>query len=224
MRKSDIFIVDDNHQLVFDKEYLRGIPEFKTLLERKMTKEGDFDGRKKLMHWQVFMYIKIVADRFSYPNQGGYNDDEVHKAAIKESKLDPGFKPDKDVLAAIEKFREIQDILLPTLSTISTVLKGIRSADVIAQILLKSINDQIKLYEKKIEDAAQKGESINLADQVLIVDGLIKQLNSVQKMAETIPKTQDTLEKLEERLKKETAGDVVGRGGRTIGNRADPKR
>lgn len=224
MRRSDIYIVDDNHQLIFDKEYLRGIPEFKTLLERKMTKEGDFDGRKKLMHWQVFLYVKIVADRFSFPNLGGYNDDEVHVAAIKESKLDSTFKPDKDVLAAIEKFKEIQDILLPTLSTINTVLKGIRSSDAIAQILVKGINDQIQLYKKKMEDSIRNGETVNIADQILIVDGLLKQLASVQKIAETVPRTQETLEKLEERLKKETAGDVVGRGGKTIGNRADPKK
>lgn len=224
MKKADLFIVDDHHQLILDKEYLRGIPEFKTLLEKKMVRPGDHEGRKKLMHWQIFFYIKLVADKYSYLNQAGRTEEELHIEALKECKLEPTWKPDKDVLAAIEKFREIQEAMLPTLTTINTVLKSIRSSDKIATMLLENIEKQIKLYNGKVNDAMEKGEAANIADLSLILDSLLAGLANVQKIAQTVPKIQETLEKLEEKLQKDTAGDQLGRGGKQIGNRADPKR
>lgn len=223
MRRADIFKVD-GHQLVLDKEYIRGIPEFRTILERKIISEGDYDGRKKLYHWQLFFYIKLVGDMFCYTNMGGYGVKEVHQMAVKDAKLDPAYKPDDEIVAAIKKFTEIQLSLLPTLGTINNVLKGIRLSDKVSQTIIASIEAQLAIYERKIEEANKNGQTANAADMILLVNGLLDHLANLQKIAVNIPKTQEVLEKLEERLKKETAGDTVGRGGRSIGNRAEPTR
>lgn len=224
MKIADIFTVDGHGNLVLDKEYIRGIPEYKTILERKLPTEGDYDGRKKVANWQLFMYIKIVADRFTYPNMGGFEEKEVHEAAIKEAKLDAKYKPDKEILAAIDKFIQIQDDLLPTLKTVHNVRKGIKMSDKIAQQILLNMESQHELYFRRIKEAEDRGETVNEADQVLLVDKMLAQLTNIQKIAIKMPEIVDSLDALEERLTKETAGDKVARGGRKIGNRAIPKR
>jgi exonuclease VII large subunit len=165
-----------------------------------------------------------VADRFSFLNIEGLGDKELHEAACKECKLSPEFKPDKDIKAAIDKFIEIQDRLLPTLKTIHSVLKGIKMSDTIAQTILKNMENQIELYHKRIETATERGETLNEADQILLVDKLLAQLSNLQKIAIKMPEIIDNLETLEERLTKENSGDTVARGGRQIGNRAEPNR
>lgn len=222
MIKADIYKVE-NHNLVLDHEYIRGIPEFKCILERRISSKGDADGRKKLEHWRIFMYIKIVADMFSYPNQEGRNAKDVHIAAIREAGLSADYKPDDEVLAAIEKFKEIQFASLPVLKTIGTILKALKLSDVICKTITDNMEKQIDMYKAKIENSKELGEA-NIADSVILVNGLIEQLGQVNKIAITIPKTQDVLENLEERLKKESAGIGMARGDKKIGNRAEPKQ
>ncbi len=81
---------------------------------------------------------------------------------------------------------------------------------------------QIEVYRLKVE-SIEGVETQNVANGIILINGLIEQLNQVNKIALTIPKTQETLEKLEERLKKESAGSNMVRGGGDKGNRADPK-
>lgn len=223
MKREDIYTVEGG-QLVFNKEYIRGLPEFKVLLEKHIPSKGDADGRKKFEHWKIFMYIKIVADLFSYPNQGGYDDKSVHKAAIKESTLDENFKPNDEIQAAIVKYREIQLAMLPVLNTISIILKACKFSETVCHKIIESMQAALDRYNKMLEEQEKLGQTANVADLTLLVDGLITKLEQVNKLATNIPKTQDTLEKLDERLKKQSSGDTIGRGGKTIGNRADPKR
>lgn len=208
----------ENGLLTFDKEYLRGIPEFKAILERKIVTKGDSDGRKKLENWKLLYYVHIVADLFTYPNQGGYNEKETHKAAVKEAQLPEDFKPDSEIKEAIAKYKEIQLATLPTLSTISNTLKGLKLSDTIVKNIINNIEKQIEVYNKKMES----GEEANLAEGILLVNSMLDQLGSANKVAISIPKTVDVLETLYERLKKESGGATVGRGGKRIGNRADP--
>lgn len=222
MKVSDIYKIEGN-QIVLDKEYIRGIPEYKVILERTIPSKGDHDGRKKLEHWKIFMYIKITADMFCYPNLGGFNDKDTHEAACRESTLGINYKPDDEVKAAIVKFKEIQLAMLPVLKTIRTTLRATRLSDTICESIIKNMEKSIDTYNTKVEEAEKRGEVANIADGVIIVNGLMDQLGQVQKIANMIPKTQETLEKLEERLKKESSGDNIARGGKTVGNRADPK-
>ena len=222
MRREDFYIVENN-QLVLNREYLRGIPEFKCILERDIRVKGDADGRRKAEHWRIFFYIKLRADMFCFPAQEGLSDKEAHKESIKAAGLAENYKPDDEVLAAIEWYKKHQVDHLPVLKTIATVLKATKFSDTICQRIIESMEGMLDRYNKKIKEQEASGETLNIADNILLVNGLIDQLGQVQKIATTIPKTQELLEKLDERLKKESSGDVVGRGGKKIGNRADPK-
>ena len=221
MNPADIFKVE-GHLLVLDQEYIRGIPEYKVILQRKITDKGDADGRKKLEHWKLFMYIKMMADKFVYCSP--YSDKDKHEAACKESGLDLKYKPDDEVKAAIEKFKEIQIALLPVLELIDTVLASLRIANKTCKLLTSNMQKSIEAYEEKVAIAESTGETSNIADSMILVNGLIEQLDKVNKIAINIPKLQSNLEDLRDRLLKQSAGDTVARGGQSIGNRADPKK
>lgn len=206
-----------------DNDYIMNIAEFKNIMRRRIPSVGDADGRKKLENEKHLMYIEMVANLFSYPNQAGFTDKELHKAACKESDLDPSFKPDKEVLAAIDKFKEIQLSCLPTLESVNTSIKGLRLSTVITKTLINNIEKRLEIYNEKVQATLERGEVPNVADEQILIDAFIDQLEKMNKIAITIPKTQEVLEKLQEKLLKESKGAVVARGDKEIGNRADPK-
>ncbi len=214
----------ENHILEIDKDYVRGIPEFRIILERDKGSKGDVDGRKKYYAYKEFYYIYIVADLKSFPNKGGLNEKEVHKAAIKESELEETYKPDKDIKAAITKYRYIQDIENPTLKTLTTVLRGLTTADTISQNIIDNINRAIELQEKVRSEKENNQEPKNAADEAVATANLVGQLKQLLGIANDLPKTIATLETLEIKLAKDEANIKLGRGGKEIGNRADPNR
>lgn len=219
----DIFTIDSYTQLlIIDKDYVRGIPEFKIILERDKGTKGDIDGRKKHRAWKELMYIYMNASFFSYPNKGGYSAKETHLAAIKESGLEENYKPDEEIKAAIEKYKQIHKDILPTLNTIATVLRGLKTADTIAQGIVENIEDTLEILKKAKQNRAE-GEPTNLIQDIANTANLISQLDQVLSIANKLPKTIETLEALENRLKKEISGTNLARGGQEIGNRADPK-
>lgn len=205
-----------------DNDYIMNIPEFKIINRRLIKSLGDADGRKKFENEKHLMYIEMVANLFSYPNQGGYTEKEIHKAACTEAGLDISFKPDKEILAAIDKFREIQLACLPTLESVNTSIRGLRLSTVITKTIIGNIEKKLEKYNQTVEETLSRNETPNIADEQILIDSFIDQLEKMNKIAITIPKTQEVLEKLEEKLLKESKGAVAGRGGKSIGNRADP--
>ncbi|HNQ21309.1 MAG TPA: hypothetical protein PKI46_09630, partial [Bacteroidales bacterium] len=142
----------ENHVLVLDKEYLRGIPEFKVILERQYKVDGDADGRKKRYNYQLLYYVYMVADMFSYPNKEGLGEKDVHLAACKESKLPLDFKPDDEVKEAIAKYREIQIKTIPALATLNTIIRGLKTADTLSRRIILNIESKLEQLEiKKIQ-------------------------------------------------------------------------
>lgn len=228
MINEDIFSVE-NKLLVINKDYVRGVSEFRTILERDKGSKGDVDGRKKFKAWKELFYIYMRASLFSYPNKGGYNEKDCHEAAIKEAKLEENYKPDESIRAAIDKYREIQLASLPTLASITTVLRALRLSDTICQDIIQDIEEKIdhnKVVRKKRKEREEKGDKIeptNIADEMLVIEGLTTRLDKVMGTANKIPNIVETLEKLYERLRKDQSGDNLTRGGREKGNRADPR-
>lgn len=218
----DIFTVESD-VLVINKDYVRGIPEFRTILERDRGSKGDQDGRKKFKAFKEFFYIYMVASLFSYPNKGGYNDKAVHEAGIKEAQLEDNYKPDAEVRAAIEKYKRIQLDSLPTLGVIHSVLRALRVGETITKSIIDAMEDTIALKEKERLAKKEAGEPTDIANDLITVNGLVEQLNQVLKISSKLPDTIETLQSLEERLKKEALGENLARGGKKIGSRADPK-
>lgn len=222
MNRLNIFKLEDGI-IVIDKVELRADPEFRPILERLLKIPGDHDGKKKFGNFKLLHYIKLVADMFSWINQSGYNDKEIHAQAVKESGLDDKYKPDAGIIAAINKYRKIQEDMYPSLGTLTVALRGLRTTRKILDRMTSNMESKLELLDKKKAEAEARGETMNIADEQIIIDQLIKQIEDLNKMSITIPKTLDALEKIEDRLKRESAGDTVARGGKSIGNRADPK-
>ena len=143
------FFKVENNIIIIDKDYVRGIPEFRTILERKRVCEGDSDGRKKIVAFNELMYIYIRASRFSYPHKAGMSEKEVEKEAIRTSTLESNYKPDEEVKLAIQRYKEIEELTLPTLNTISTVLRGLRTADKICHGIIDNIEEVMQAQELK---------------------------------------------------------------------------
>lgn len=219
----DIFTQDSNGLLVINKDYVRGLSPFKTILERDQGSEGDSQGRKKAFAFKEFMYIYIVGSMFSYANKAGYNDKQLHEAGIKEAKLDLKYKPDAEVKAAIERYKEIQLEMFPALKLLNSVYRGLKIGENVITSLTKTMEATLELQEEVAKKKAELGEPIDIAQQMLTTQGLMEQLTQILKLAKQIPDTVETVGSLQDRLKKEMAGDNIARGGKKTGNRADPK-
>lgn len=219
----DIFTLE-NGLLVINKDYVRGIPEFKVILEKDRGSEGDADGRKKFMANKKFMYIYIVASMFSYANKAGYNDKQLHEAGIREAKLESNYKPDQEVKEAIVRYREIQIEMFPTLKIINSILVGLRIGENIITSITTSMEATLVMQEDIIAKKRADNEPIDLAQTMATTNGLMDQLTQILKIAKQVPDSVETIKGLEERLKKEMSGTNISRGGKEIGNRADPKK
>lgn len=213
----------ENEVLIIDKEYIRGIPAFRKILERDRGSEGDSQGAKKYRAFKEFFFIYIYKDYKAFPATGGMNDKEAFRYAIVESQLEDNFKIDSDLKIAIEKYVEIQDIEQVTLNTICTVLRGIRLQGTIAKGIIENIELQLELSNKAKSARGNTNEPTNIIAEMAATKTLLEQLDMVTGLANSLPKTVSTLETLLEKLKKEQVGSTKGRGDKEIGNRADPK-
>lgn len=216
----DIFTLDEQGNLTIDKDYVRGLPEFKRILERDKGSEGDAQGRKKLRAFSEFMYIKLVGDMFSYLNTSGYSEKEIQKLAIKDSKLEADFKPDIDIIEGIKKYSEVQLLMFPALSTVKTSLRGLRMSDILAQKMINNMEKVMELHEARQTDP---NAPPNIADDLALITNLSSQLDTLINISVKLPKMIDTLESLEQKLATQKSGTQLGRGGRKLGNRAEPK-
>ncbi len=212
----------ENGLLVIDRDEVRAIPEFRAILERDKGSEGDNDGRKKKRAFKEFLYIYFTVDFESWVVKGGYNEKEIHKHACKDSGLDDNYKADNIVRAAITKYEETQLAMLPSISTLKTILKGLKVADKISQKIIDNIEETMETHDTKKKKAKEINEPLSIGDDLVIAQNLVAQLNQLMDMSNKIPKTIETLEKIEERLAKDKSGTSYGRGNKEIGNRADP--
>lgn len=213
----------DGGLLVLDKEEIRGISCFKSLLERDKGSEGDHDGRKKYHAFKEFYYIYWVADLFSSGNKGGYPEKELHKQAIKEARLDENYKPDKLVKECIQYYREEQLSSLPSLGALNNLIKGIKLSEQISQKMINNIQAIIETGEERRQKQIENNEPIDIAQESIEAQGLIGLLDQLNKVAISVPKTLATLKDLQEQVTKEQGGSQFTRGGHKKGNRADPK-
>lgn len=213
----------ENDMLVIDKDETRAIPEFRAILERDKGSKGDNDGRKKFRAFKEFYYIYLISDLESWINKAGLNDKEKHKNAIKDCGLEETFKPDDEIKAAIAKYQEVQLATLPALSTLSTILKGLKVADKISQSIIENMETVMENHKIKKQASIGEGNPLSAGDDLVVAQNLVSQLNQLMEISIKIPKTIETLEKIEDRLAKDKSGVTLGRGGKEIGNRADPK-
>jgi len=208
----------ENNLLVLDKDEIRGVPEFKKILERDRGSEGDSQGRLKLRAWKEFYYIYYIADFRSNGNMAGFNDKELHLRGVIEAELEEKFKPDEEIKKAIEVYRQILLEITPSYTLLLKLIQGVKLSERVVKSMILGVEKVLELNEITL---AAEGE-INIAMLLTNNNALEAQLKSFTKIANDFPKTMDTLRDTLGKVLKEEADTRIGRGGKTIGNRADP--
>lgn len=222
-----------NHLLEFDSDEVRAIPEFRELIRRDKGKRGnnqDVDARTKLRFFSELKYIYFYC-HYKSP-YSGYPDKERHTISVKDAELEPDWKPDAEVKAAIAKYMEFLDT--PSIKILNSLQRGLTlSSNVIDNVCE---NMQFLLDEIKDSHTSLKGNDISdpvaylqakkevILRQVEYTNGLIANLKILQDLGAKVPKTLENIDILAEKVKKEIEGDNLVRGGRQKGNRADPKQ
>lgn len=191
------------------------IPEFKTVLRNDKGSPGDAEGKKKFLTFAIFSYIYLAYDYESpYANLG--EDDRI-KGALRDTKdLPEGWKPDKDVRAAIKKYVELQDIMSPSQKVLTSLMRGLNVANKVINALVDKIN-------KLLDQAESDVNSDTPLDKVVPdITPLVTDLNTLLSLAKRIPEAMESIEIVREKVMKEKGGSPTIRGNRAKRNREDP--
>ena len=162
------------------------IPEFKDLWDRDKSKD-------KLKAHREISYVYFIAD-YKSPYRSSLTEDKLHGVVAKDFMKDAKYKPDSNVLAAIEKYKELQ-------KTPSMLL-----LDASIQTVHKLIN-----YLQDI-DLTERDKS----------DKPIYKPSDVTTSLKNIGGIVESLSKVRESVEKEVSEQASLRGQRKKGNREDP--
>lgn len=209
----------ENNLLVIDRDEIRGVKEFRRILERDKGSDGDADGRKKYRAFKEFYYIYYVADYKSSGNRAGDNEKNLHLQGVKYAELEPTFKPDADIKEAIRVYKEIQKLEAPSNTLVIKLTKGIKLSEQVVDNMILGIDKILELNQIELQNDSPNVMAI-MANNKALED----QLKSLTTLATAFPKTLETLEGIKTKLFKEEADSRKARGGKEIGNRADPTR
>jgi hypothetical protein len=165
---------------------LRAIPVFRDIITRDRGSEGDHDGRKKLKASREFAWIYFMYDPLS-----PFMALEEEERRPKVGKLvfeDPKYKPDKTLMKAVKRYKEM---------TTTLQVRMLQSAREASYTIID--------YLKKVDllEVDDKGKPIH-------------KVNDVIKALERMGEVTDSLDKLEDRVKKQQEKESTIRGGLTL--------
>lgn len=154
----------------------------------------------KMISSREFKYIDFIANRDSFCVREGYNEKEAHEFACKNAFMPQDYTPDKQVIKAINKCKElnggiIEDMIDATVSAFRVDAKLVKHI----KVLMENIGDKLD----KIQD----------------VENVMKITDTVINLSNTIPFKIEKLLKLREEYDKKVSGKLnTERGGREITN------
>lgn len=179
-----LFKYEDN-KVVVDIE-LRLIPEFRALIAY------DKDRFKK-QALKEFAYIYFMNDYKSpYIN---FSEEDRHKKLIKELELGNDWVVHKTLQSAIDKYIELQET--PTVKTLKVTREGLLTAS-------KVISKLKQVIDRSLED---------INDDENDMTDILNNVEKLLKISSELPKTVNTLQQLEKKVKEEQVGDSKIRGG-----------
>jgi hypothetical protein len=204
------FLVD------LDKEWISTIKEFKALILRDKGTKGDTQARKKLQAQKEFTFIYHYCD---YRSQLiNYPEKERMVKALENAELDPKLDPysDKELAAAIETYRVFQET--PALKMLTELKEGIH----LGQKVVKKIrqNLEAKLDDLDIDEVIveQQGNKTVTVDPIKQIEA---RLTTIMELANKLPKTLESIEALEDKVKKELGEAPELRGKAELGTREE---
>lgn len=190
-----LFILTNNSFTLNNPEVLL-INEFMYLWQRDET-----IGKVKAL--TEFKFIYHICDPQSVPNKKGYNEKEALMFAIKECNLPPNYKPDKYILAALNRYVEIRS------SVIAEVCQELLISFKSSSSVLKKIRNRIDtLLKQEVISTAELSEIRTLQQEII-------------SMASSIPEHIKKIVKAQAELDAEETGELA-RGKIVISDSMNP--
>jgi hypothetical protein len=220
-----LFKIDEAGDVHYDKAEYKLIPEFYEIMNRLVKGKGDYDGRKKLYNKRELVYIFYMADWTSSNIFAFLPDKERHEKAVIASRLEEDFEPDEAVIAAIDKYKEIQREYVPTARILFALKRNLMQTS----RYLENLEAQNEYYygelatlkEKMIH--ADEEDKLTYASQISSYNKMIAD-NSQWSMSAT-KKIQNSLKELkdmEAMVREEEAEKKIKKGGNQVNHREDP--
>lgn len=159
------------------------LPAFKKIYTRDHNKY-------KRKATRDFLFIYHMADYQSpYAN---YPEREREKRIISDFKIDEEGYPDKDLLHAVDFYKELN--FTPSIKTLNEMMETLHTSNNIIKALREDLEDKLGSEDKNVDD-------------------LLSKLDSLLKVAEKLPKNIDNIDKVKEKIQIEQS-----RGNRVKGN------
>lgn len=219
---TDIFLINEEGILVVNKPEIRNIKEFKAILTRDKGGKvsGDHEGRKKMYAFKELMYIHLYTHPLSI-----YRDlpDEVkHLKCIEDTGLSKNWKIDKVIKEAQYRYVKLLNMSALYNSYINankgvySLGEDLRFFNTLRDKTRNKIIDKSKELEQTIidEDTQRLTKEIDNATNRLMELG-----NKITTLSNSLPVAFETVEKLKQKLLKESEVGGAIYGGGKLNNR-----
>ena len=180
----------ENDRLILDVEEILQYPILQKIYARDDSKNKEFA-------YKEFRFIHFMSDRKGYIKKAGLAKLDAYKYAIENSGLHPGYKPDKDILAAIDFVTSKMNIT-PVEDLIMATIKALNLSGRVVKCLTDGI-ETLTTGDIKLEDLQACEES----------------LKQIIKISNEIPDRVEKLTELQEKWDKIEKGITSIRGGGT---------
>ncbi len=181
---------EDNFQVVINPE-AKLIPEFKKII----TNDKD---RKKRNAYKHLSYIYFMCDyRSPYSI---YPEGERKQRLLKDLHIDDKCPITQFVLDGMDKYNELQRT--PAITNLKAIKEGLLTSAKVIDALNEQISTSLELVD---------------SDEDRDVGSIMKDVTKLLQVSSEIPKAIDTINSLEEKVKKEQANEAQIRGGGTKG-------
>lgn len=198
-----------NHKLELVRDELLTITEFRKVLEF---------GTGKYTPEQYFIFIYHYCD-YTSP-YSSYPDEIRFTKAVYEAGFELDYKIDDIVKDAVKRYLEIRET--PTIKSLKSANKALLASDTLIGSIVKKLNKNLETLDKTdISTITDESElAMYNAKVKLIRDDLGYVLGLIPKLEGTV----EIVSKLTDKAIKDDFSDLKSKGGRVIGNRAEPKR
>lgn len=222
----NLFTIEGD-QLVFNKDEALYIDEFYQIYKRKKTMVGDQDGRRKKMAILELLFVKKMASLlFSDSIYIALPDERRIKTIAKDVGLPKSWKPDKQVMKAVNKYREMIKTLIPTAATLVALEQGMMVSSDALNVMTNNISEEIENLNrlKKIAKRSDLNEDKQAYISSLTETSktLSKLIMDLMKIGKGVPETISNVEQLRVVVSKEVNNARKKKGGKDIGRRENP--
>lgn len=194
---------------VFNPE-CRLIREFNAIIVRDKGSKGDAQGRKKSMATKELAYVHFI----TYYNSEfvtSVSEEERVKAIKKHLDLPDDWKPDEIIELACMTYNELTST--PSMDALREARESLFSANRVIRLLRKRLETKLQELDSQMTGDSEEEMEKKMTE---LADKTVKDYEKIVSIADKMPNSLDTMNKLEERVKKEMEKESKGRKGRDI--------